>query len=339
MIIKVAGSKPDNFIRKLKDGEWLMTNISYPWEMPLVNLAMDALSSIRNPGILHFGHENELLASYQVCQKITSSHSRSFSMAAHLLPEDKKRAIHALYAFCRITDDLVDQPGASAQLFEEWRKISLADHPGTADEAVRACIHTRTKFRIPLGYAQQLLDGVSRDLTQNRYETFEDLALYCYGVASTVGLMYMSIIGYRSSAAVPYAVRLGVALQMTNILRDVAEDWKNNRVYLPREELAQFDLSEDDIHTGIVTDRWRAFMKFQIARIQKLYQDAMPGIYLVHGEGQLALYAAAQFYRGILNDIEAHDYDVFNRRAHVSGYKKLRQIPGLWWKLRTGSLV
>src|SRR5690606_28809297 len=123
-----------------------------------------------------------------------------------------------------------------------------------------------TRYRIPHGYSDQLITGVTRDRTQKRYQSFEDLTEYCYGVASTVGLMSMHIVGFMSDDALPYAVKLGIALQLTNILRDIGEDWRMGRLYLPLDELADFGLREDDLDVGRVDDRWRRFMRFQIER-------------------------------------------------------------------------
>src|SRR5690606_9100966 len=134
--------------------------------------------------------------------------------------------------------------------------------------------------------------------------------------------------------AVPYAIKLGVALQMTNILRDIAEDLRNGRVYLPQDELAAFGLTEGDLHRGRVTNAWRAFMRFQIERTHKLYDEAWPGVGMLNASGRMAIAAAADLYRGILDDIEAHDYDVFTRRAHVSTLSKLSKLPGIWWRSR-----
>jgi phytoene synthase len=191
---------------------------------------------------------------------------------------------------------------------------------------------TRARYEIPQGYGDQLLAGVSRDLVQTRYQTFDDLVTYAYGVASTVGLMSMHIIGFSNADAVAYAIKLGVALQITNILRDVAEDWQRGRVYLPQEELALFGLTEDDLDKGRVDNRWRRFMRFQIERNRQLYEEAWPGIALLNKDGRFAIAAAAELYRAILDDIEAHDYDVFSRRAHVSKWGKLRMLPGIWWR-------
>jgi len=195
----------------------------------------------------------------------------------------------------------------------------------------------RSRYGIPQRYAEQLIDGVARDMIQNRYQNFEDLSTYCYGVASTVGLMSMHIIGYEDEAAVRYAIKLGVALQLTNILRDVAEDWQRGRLYLPLDELQQFGLSEADIEAGTVDDRWRAFMQFQITRARQIYEEALPGIQMLDGGGRFSIAAAATFYRAILDDIEANDYDVFSRRAHIGKWGKLRRLPAIWWTAKRGS--
>jgi phytoene synthase len=192
----------------------------------------------------------------------------------------------------------------------------------------------QARYQIPRGYAEQLVDGVSRDRYQSRYDTFEDLASYCYGVASTVGLMSMHIVGFHDQAAIPYALRMGVALQLTNILRDIGEDWERGRLYLPREELADFQIDESDVQAGRVTAHWRALMRFQIERTCRLYAESWPGLALLSRQGRLAIAAAADFYSAILRDIEAHDYDVFDRRAHLSGWAKVRRVPGLWWRTR-----
>ena len=142
--------------------------------------------------------------------------------------------------------------------------------------------------------------------------------------------MAMHIVGFSTVEAVPYAVKLGVALQLTNILRDVGEDWRAGRIYLPQEELEAFGLGEADLQAGRVDDRWRRFMRFQIERNRRLYREAWPGISMLSRDARPAIAAAAGLYRAILEDIERHDMDVFNRRAHLSGWEKLRRLPGTW---------
>jgi phytoene synthase len=190
----------------------------------------------------------------------------------------------------------------------------------------------QARYGIPHGYADQLIDGIARDLLQNRYATFAELTEYCYGVASTVGLMVMHIVGFQGYAALPYAIKLGVALQLTNILRDVGEDWRAGRLYLPLDELAAFGLTEADVAAGRVDDRWRAFMRFQIERTRAFYQEAEPGLAFLAPDGRFAIGAAATLYRAILENIEAHDYDVFHRRAHVGLWGKLKRLPGARWQ-------
>jgi 15-cis-phytoene synthase len=286
--------------------------------------------------------ENAVLrAAYAHCDQITHLHSRTFYLASGLLPKEKRRAARALYAFCRITDNIIDseqEAEARRNQLESWRRQIMFPSPFTKEAVVLAWADTRARFHIPHGYAQQLIDGVARDLTQTRYATFDELAEYAYGVASTVGLMAMHITGYRDDGAVPYAVKLGVALQLTNILRDIGEDFRNGRLYLPQDELAAYGLSSETVQEGIVDDRWRAFMRFQITRNRRLYDEAQPGMTLLDPDGRFAITAAASLYRAILDDIEAHDYNVFTRRAHVSLGGKLRRLPDIWWTSRKVSL-
>lgn len=261
---------------------------------------------------------------------MTRHHSRTFYLASALLPRAKRNAARALYAICRISDNIVDQPTSDpAMALEEWRDRVQTPHQ-TDDPVLIAWADTRERFGIPPGYADQLIDGVKRDLSQNRYQTFAELAEYAYGVASTVGLMAMHIVGYTGDEAVPYAVRLGVALQLTNILRDVAEDYRNGRVYLPQDELDEFGVTEADIAAGRVTPNWRRLMRFNIERTRTLYDQSWRGISMLDRNGRFAIAAAGQLYAAILTDIERHDYDVFTRRASIGTLGKLGRLPGIW---------
>jgi phytoene synthase len=308
------------------------------WEPMLLRLAHEAIylsveeqpRQRRDAGLLD--------AAFAYCEEVTAVHSRSFHMASALLPAEKRRAVRALYAFCRVTDDIVDEGGETAvSELEIWKTRAFSPEPPANDYVAHAWAETRIMHQIPNRYAEQLVEGIARDLVQTRYQTFADLATYSYGVASTVGLMSMHIIGYRGPEAIPYAIKLGLALQLTNILRDVAEDWARGRVYLPQDELAAFGLTEQDIDNGRVTDKWRAFMRFQIARNRQLYEEAWPGIAMLGEDGRFAIAAAAELYRAILEDIENHDYDVFSRRAHVGTWGKVRRLPSLWWRTRQGN--
>jgi len=306
---------------------------SYPrtWEHNLLSLAYEGRRSLRTAASRPVAGAAVLERAYAHCDGITAAHSKTFHAATSLLPGEKRRAMRALHAFCRTTDDMVDgAPGDCRPSLAAWRRRVLSSQPPVSDPVALAWTDTRLRHRIPLRYTEQLIDGVERDLSQQRYQTFEELAGYAYGVASTVGLMSMHIIGYSSAEAIPYAIKLGVALQLTNILRDVGEDWRAGRVYLPLQELAEFGLTEGDLASGCLDGRWRAFMRFQIARNRELYAEALPGIRLLNRDGRFAVAAAGEPYRAILDDIEAHDYRVFDRRAHVSTLGKLSRLPGIW---------
>lgn len=316
-----------------------MTVRTTSWEYHLTRLAYEALdshvSTTRDTPAAT--DTTELERAYAYCSDLTKVHSKTFYMASSLLPDEKRRAMRALYAFCRVSDDLVDRhAGDSAAALTSWQQRALSDNPPRDDMVAMAWADTRSRYNIPRQYAEELINGVARDLTQTRYETFEDLSIYCYGVASTVGLMAMHIIGFDGPRAIPYAVKLGVALQLTNILRDVGEDWRAGRVYLPQDELREFGLFEDVLGAGAVDDRWRRFMQFQIERNRRLYREALPGVRMLNRDGRFAVAAAAELYRAILGNIERNGADVFRRRAFVSKWGKLRRLPGIWMRSRIG---
>ena len=307
------------------------------WENQLLDLAGNIPHPSTRPFFSYWAGDVALRKAYNQSEKITAEHSKSFYFASGLLPEEKRSAVRALYAFCRTVDDIVDESTDNEResQLDYWR--GMVEHASFFHEdlVAAAWADTLARYHIPRHYALQLIDGVSRDLTQSRYQTFEELTTYCYGVASTVGLMSMYIVGFSSNDAVPYAIKLGVALQMTNILRDVGEDYQNGRIYLPREELAFHGIREQDIAEGRITDNWRQFMKFQIERTRQLYEESWKGVKMLEREGQFAIGAASVFYQGILDEIEKNDYDVFTQRASLSALKKLRKVPALWVKVKS----
>ena len=307
------------------------------WENQLLALAGNIPHPQTRPFFSYWAGDASLRKAYKQAEKITASHSKSFYYASGLLPEEKRSAVRALYAFCRTVDDIVDESAddeREAQL-DYWRAVVETASFREDDLVAAAWADTLARYHIPRHYALQLIDGVARDLFQIRYQAFDELATYCYGVASTVGLMSMYIVGFQSSQAVPYAIKLGVALQMTNILRDIGEDYGNGRLYLPREELAFYGIQECDIARGHITDHWRQFMQFQIDRTRQLYAESWAGVSMLEREGQLAIGAASVFYQGILDEIEKSDYDVFTRRASLSSFAKATRIPALWLKIKS----
>lgn len=303
------------------------------WETRLVAEAHLALRGGAVPASVAATPE-KLAAAFSVCRRITLAHSRTFYLSSALLPRLKRRAVRALYAFCRCTDDIVDsQRGDAVGEMHRWRAAASCAEPPADEPVLVAWAHVRSEYGIPDELPARLIESVSRDLHQTRYGAFDDLVDYCYGVASTVGLMSMKIIGFRSEAAIPYAIRLGIAMQMTNILRDVGEDYGRGRIYLPQDELSGHGIDEGQIAQGFVDDGWRRFMQFQIDRARSLYASAWPGIVLLSPDGQFAIAAASELYSGILGQIERQDYDVFSRRARVSVTGKLSLLPGIYLRL------
>jgi 15-cis-phytoene synthase len=318
-----------------------MSAQQYPWERRLLAWAAEGLEY--GPSVQAPIRDARLLdRAYAYCDGIAREQGRTFYKASRLLPDEKRRAVRALYAFCRITDDIIDRAGNEPEAaLAAWKQRSLVAPPEPDDLVVLAWADARARYRIPTAYAEQLIDGVARDLTTTCYASFDDLAAYCYGVASTVGLLTMHIIGFAGREAIPYAVKLGVALQLTNILRDVREDWAAGRVYLPQDELAAFGLDDADInrlstaglhHKGSAADRWRAFMRFQVERNRQIYGEATPGIAWLDPAGRLAIAAAAGLYRDILERIAARDGDVFSQRAKPQTPTALPRAVGLWWR-------
>lgn len=280
-----------------------------------------------------------LPVAYGECRRIIRAASKSFSLAVQLLPPHKRQAVEALYAFSRTSDDLVDEHDDPFSALQHW--ITQFHHTPTLDTVfpsqellvLIAWADACRTYDLPCALADELLAGVGMDLTINRYATFDDLWLYCYRVASVVGLIAMRIIGFEGDAE-PYAIKLGVALQLTNILRDVGEDAARGRIYLPQEDLERFGVSEAEILGGVQSERFRALMRFEIARAEQWYREAWPGVAMLHGDGQAAVATAALIYRAILRKIVINDYDVFTHRAFVPLHEKLLLLPRIQRRLR-----
>lgn len=281
---------------------------------------------------------------YNACQIIVRQHSKSFYVATMLLPPPKRRAIRVLYAFCRQSDDLVDEaPTNPRAAFERWVMNTQLNTPIHTNPILLAWQDLHARYALSDTVISDLLEGIRMDLSIDRYATFADLELYCYRVAGTVGLLSMQIIGYKPGADT-YAIKLGLALQLTNILRDVGEDARRGRIYLPIDELAAYDLTVADLlatcrdsHwcTELAQDaRWHKLMRFQIQRARRLYQEAWSGIALLNQDGRYAVAAAAMLYQGILAKIEMNQYDNFSKRAFVPNREKFSMLPHIWWKTR-----
>ncbi|NJK81494.1 MAG: squalene/phytoene synthase family protein [Chloroflexaceae bacterium] len=275
-----------------------------------------------------------LSAAYAECRRLTRKHSKSFFFSTQFLPSEKRRAVRALYAFCRMSDDTVDMATSDpTHALAQWVRLVRAPQPHPDNPVLLAWHDTCGRYRLAPALVDELLAGIAMDLTIHRYRTFADLWLYCYRVASVVGLLSMGIMG-SAPGAEPYAIKLGVALQLTNILRDVGEDARRGRVYLPEEDLVQFGLSADDILHGVCDERFKALIDFEIARTHRLYDESWYGIALLPRDSRMAVGAAARTYRAILDKVVHNNYDVYEQRAHLTSSEKLALLPGIWRDVR-----
>ena len=281
-------------------------------------------------------------AVYDYCRGITREIARTFYYGSLFLPREKRRAAWALYAFCRIADDIADErdlyPDPMADL-ARWREALLGAYEGQPRGPVmRAWADTLTRFDVPLQPALDLLSGVEMDISGATFRTFEELRLYCYRVAGTVGLLMAPILGYQDAEALDAAVELGIAMQLTNVLRDLAEDAARGRLYLPTEELAAFGFTRAELERGAITPAFVNLMRFQIERANDYYQRGLRGVRLLDGDARFAIALSGLLYRAILDRIRCCHYDVFSQRIHISTTGKLAMLPGAWLRVRFGAL-
>jgi 15-cis-phytoene synthase len=291
---------------------------------------------------------SQVTKAYEYCRQVTQHASKTFYWGSVFLPPAKRRAIWAVYAFCRKVDDAVDEvigdlaprnghlSGSCSpqKVLDEWRESLTQLYRGTdmtADPVLCAWYDMLEHYHVPLQPALDLLDGVEMDFTKNRYQTFDELYLYCYRVAGTVGLLTAPIFGYQDECALPYAVDLGVALQLTNILRDIGEDAQRNRIYIPLEELTRFGYSESELMSGCINDAFRDLLTFQMARANDYYAHAQPGIPLLDADCRLAVRLSGTLYHSILDRIRLNGYNVFTRRASVPLQSKLMTVSHHWF--------
>jgi phytoene synthase len=258
---------------------------------------------------------------YRQCREITRQHSKTFYLSSLFLAPEKRRAIWAVYAFCRTADDIVDRIAPANERLaavDAWEVQLLAAYDGTPTDPIYvAFADAAARFGIPMQPALDLLRGARMDITVRRYATYADLRQYCYLVASTVGVLVMPILGTLSDESLEYGIALGRAMQMTNILRDIGEDALMGRVYLPQEDMQRFGYSESKLLEHVIDDGFIALMQFQIERVRTMYLEAEPGIAMLNAESRYTVRLALHLYRRILNSIEMNRYDVFSRRAYV----------------------
>jgi 15-cis-phytoene synthase len=277
------------------------------------------------------------------CRQIVRTHARTFWLASHFLGAEKRRSTFALYAFCRVADDLVDLAGplpleVTARRLEELRRSlheALAGRP--SGPMFRELYRAVSRHDVPSSILSELLDGIASDCSPRRFSSWAELHRYCEGVASTVGEMCTYVFGVVGDGrvrerALEHARTLGVAMQLTNILRDVGEDARNGRCYLPDDDLALFGLSRDEVLVGVPAGdvRWIGLMRFQIERARALYESATPGIALLAPDARRCAAACATGYAGILRVIEENGYDTFSARARLGARARAAVLWTAW---------
>ncbi|PYE54504.1 phytoene/squalene synthase family protein [Deinococcus yavapaiensis] len=278
----------------------------------------------------------------QHCRDLTRYHSKTFYFGSRFFPSPQRAAVWAVYAACRTGDDIVDEgdPDAASGQLEAWWEGIEAAYAGRAsrEPVVQALSWAVAHYPIPKDAFRELYLGLRMDLAEHAYDSMADLELYCRRVAGVVGFMIAPISGYEGGdATLQRALKLGQAMQLTNILRDVGEDASRGRVYLPAPLLREFGVRTDDILSSRVTPQYERLMRHLVKEARGWYADGRGGIPKLHGSARLAVGAAASAYEGILDDLERARFDNFNRRAHVSTRRKLMMLPSVWWNLRGSS--
>jgi 15-cis-phytoene synthase len=280
-------------------------------------------------------------ADYERCAQVTRRSRSSFYYAFILLPSERRRALHAVYAFCRFIDDIADDESIRepALLLERWREELERVYAGAPTRALsRALADSARRFKIPRELFEEIINGVEMDLSRKRYQSWEELRPYCYRVASALGLICIEIFGYRNPSAKLYAENLGLALQLTNILRDVREDADRGRIYLPLEDLARFNVGEEEILGGVYSPNFISLMDFEARRARELYALARSELAAEDRATLLTAEAMRLIYAALLQRITKSNYRVLDRRHSLSAPHKLYLVGRAWAVGRFGAL-
>ena len=273
-----------------------------------------------------------LRESYELCRQLNAKHGKTYYLATLLLPPAKRPYVHALYGFARYADEIVDDLASTltesekADQLKIWGDDFLAkfDSGQTSDPVCMAVLDTVRRWKIPRAHFEAFLHSMTMDLTVTEYETYEDLYEYVYGSAAVIGLQMVPILEPTNQDAYKHATELGVAFQLANFIRDVGEDLERGRVYLPLAELAQFGVSRADLEARIATPEIKSALKYQVARVKELETASRAGIEMLGKSAQPCIETARILYCGIVDAVEAIDYEVFTKRATVSLARRLR---------------
>ena len=288
---------------------------------------------------------SQLDKAYEICRKETQQWAKTFYLGTLLLPQEKRKAIWAIYVWCRRTDEIMDSVEASTKSQDElsdnldkWEENTKNVFNGNIkSELDSVLLDTIEKYPQSIQPYLDMIDGQRMDLNKFRYKDFDELKLYCYRVAGTVGLMTQNVMGIDSAytsapwSAMPdpseAAIALGIANQLTNILRDVGEDRHRGRIYLPQVDIEKFNYSEEELLQGKINKQWKSLMNFQLTRAREWFQKSEDGIKWLSSDARWPVWTSLRLYRGILDSIERLDYDVFNNRAFVKNSVKALEIP------------
>ena len=287
-------------------------------------------------------HDPELRASYELCRQLNKKHGKTYYLATLLLPPEKRPFVHALYGFARYADEIVDDLSSTltdvekAEALHTWGQDFLSRYEsGTSDDPVcRSVLDTVRRWNIPQAHFEAFLHSMTMDLTVNHYNTYDDLYEYVYGSAAVIGLQMVPILEPTSSAAYEHATQLGVAFQLANFIRDVSEDLDRGRVYLPLTELAQFNVTRETLEKRKATSDVKEALKFQISRVRDLEEKSRPGIELLGASARPCIETARILYCGIVDAVEAIDYEIFDKRATVSLQRRLSVAVPAYFRAR-----
>lgn len=264
--------------------------------------------------------------SYAHCRRVTQERAKNFYFGIKLLPQERRDALCAMYAFFRYCDDVSDDAEVTdrAELLKKWR-AAVRDPGADQNLILPAFHHAVDRYRIPHRYFEELIDGTESDLTTHRFPTFEDTYLYCYRVASTVGLVCVHVFGFDGSEeALKQAEHRGIAFQLTNILRDLKEDAELGRIYLPLEDLSRFEVSPESLIAGNPCGRFADLLSFQVERARDYYRKSESLIEKVEPESRASLQAMTRIYRALLEKVAEMGPEVMQRRAQLSKVEKLK---------------
>jgi phytoene synthase len=279
-----------------------------------------------------------LRASYEACRRLNAVHGKTYYLATLLLPPAKRPYVHALYGFARHADEIVDDLAVTVDRtawLTRWSDEVLADvvRGDSAHPVTRALVDTVRRWDIPVAQVRAFLASMRMDLSVTEYATYDDLLTYMYGSAAVIGLEMLPILGHPGvprSVVEPYAVDLGIAFQLANFIRDVGEDLRRGRIYLPMEDLAMFGVDRQHLLRGVVDGPVRRLLAHEIARCREVYRSAEPGIRLLDPTSRDCMRTAFRLYGGILDEVERADYRVLDRRVSVgAGRRASVALPGL----------